>query len=500
MQYKNPACRFGIIGGLGALGPADLFFKLAQALPAAPGEGQSGLIFEQRPFHEGLQPGAATARQSGRKLYVFDLLRSYEARGAQAVLLPCFLSHTFLEELKAEVEVPIVDMMAAIRTDIERRHPGVRRIGVLTSDYVRAQRLFERYFPASDWQLVYPDEQVQQTCVMAAIYGPDGLKNGQANAHAVDLLAAACADLAGQSVDLIMPGFSEIPVVIDALRGRGFPVFDSNQAYVRAALAEQLGGTRPLKVGIVGGVGPAATVDFLGKLVKNTPADKDQDHIKVVVEQNPQIPDRTENLVRGGPDPTVSLYATCKRLEAADAVLIAIPCNTAHAFVERIQPYLSIPIISMLETTAQHLRAHLPPAAKVGLLATSGTVQSGIYADAVVGVGLDLLIPDHEHQDQVTAAIYGPEGVKAGFTSGLCAQQLDAALRHLVDRGAQAVILGCTELPLVVAANESMRVGGQIIRVVDPTDLLARRCVRLAMADQTHSSCLPVSDPGSTPA
>ncbi|WAC71640.1 amino acid racemase [Roseateles sp. SL47] len=484
MQFNHPECRFGIVGGLGTLGPADLFFKLAQALPAAPGHGQTGLIFEQRPFHEGVQPGAATASQSGRMLYVFDLLRSFEARGAQSVLLPCFLSHTFLDELKAEVGVPIVDMMAAIRDDIVRRHPGARRIGVLTSDYVRARQLFERYFHPSDWRIVYPDEQVQAECVMGAIYGPEGLKTGHLSARSVDLLASACAHLVRQEVDLIVPGFSEIPVVIDALRGRGFPVFDTNHAYVRAAMAQETGASRPIKVGVVGGVGPAATVDFLGKLVKNTPAEKDQDHIKVVVEQNPQIPDRTENLVRGGSDPTVSLYATCKRLEAADAALIAIPCNTAHAFVERIQPYLSIPIISMLETTAEHLRSHLPAGGKVGLLATSGTVQSGIYAEAIVRVGLDLLIPDAEHQEQVMGAIYGPEGVKAGFTAGLCAQQLDTALRHLVERGAQAVILGCTELPLVVAANEALTVGGRLIRVVDPTELLARRCVRLAMEER----------------
>jgi aspartate racemase len=266
------------------------------------------------------------------------------------------------------------------------------------------------------------------------------------------------------------------------LRSRGFQLVDSNQAYVRAALSHNRAGPGQVKLGVVGGVGPAATVDFLGKLVKNTPAGKDQDHIKVVVEQNPQIPDRTAHLVGEGTDPTVSLYSTCKRLEAADAALIAIPCNTAHAFVERIQPYLSIPIISMLETTAEHLREHLAPSAKVGLLATTGTVQSGLYAEAIARVGLDLLVPDAPHQEQVMSAIYGPSGVKAGFTSGLCGTQLLAALDHLVDRGAQAVILGCTELPLVLAASEALEVGGRKVRVVDPTELLARRCVGLALA------------------
>ena len=123
---------------------------------------------------------------------------------------------------------------------------------------------------------------------------------------------------------------------------------------------------RPFKIGVVGGVGPAATADFMQKIVRNTTAARDQDHIKIVVEQNPQIPDRTANLIGDGPDPTVALYATCKKLEAGDADLIAIPCNTAHAFVERIQPYLSIPIVNMLHETVQHLAQHAPGAAPRG--------------------------------------------------------------------------------------------------------------------------------------
>jgi aspartate racemase len=473
--------RFGIVGGLGALGPADLFFKLAQALPAVPGEGSAGLLFEQRPFREGLQPGAAEASQHGRKLYVFDLLRSFEARGVQAVLLPCFLSHTFLPELRAELQVPIVDMMAALKTELQQRHPTARRIGVLTSDHVRARRLFERYFDAPSWQLVYPDDDTQARCVMAAVYGPQGLKAGPLRDAPVALLAQACEALLADGAEVIVPGFAEIPVAIEALRARGLPVVDSNQAYVRAALRHEAAApARPVKVGVVGGVGPAATVDFLAKLVKHTPAARDQEHLKVVVEQNPQIPDRTEHLVNAGTDPTVALYATCKRLEAAGAAMIAIPCNTAHAFVERLRPGLSIPIVDMLDATAEHLREALPPGTPVGLLATSGTVQSGLYATALARVGLALQVPDAAHQALVMQAIYGPAGVKAGHTTGACATQLQQALAHLVRRGARAVILGCTELPLVIAAAAHRTVGPHRVPVVDPTELLARRCVQLA--------------------
>ncbi len=200
----------------------------------------------------------------------------------------------------------------------------------------------------------------------------------------------------------------------------------------------------------------------------------------MVVEQNPQIPDRTENLVGEGTDPHGVAVLHVQTPGSGGRRHDRHPVNTAHAFVERIQPYLSIPIISMLDTTVEHLRSFLPASAKVGLLATTGTVQSGIYADAIARVGLDLLVPDAQHQELVMSAIYGPSGVKAGHTSGLCAQQLQSVLEHLVDRGAAAVILGCTELPLLLAASEELQVRGTAVRVVDPTELLARRCVSLA--------------------
>ncbi|RYF29607.1 MAG: aspartate/glutamate racemase family protein, partial [Comamonadaceae bacterium] len=189
---------------------------------------------------------------------------------------------------------------------------------------------------------------------------------------------------------------------------------------------------------------------------------------------------RTANLIGDGPDPTVALYATCKKLEAGDADLIAIPCNTAHAFVERIQPYLSIPIVNMLHETVQHLRTKHPALCRVGLLATSGTLASRVYHEAAEAAGLKPIAPDDAHQALVMSAIYGERGVKAGFTGGACRDELMAALAHLVQRGAEAVILGCTELPLLLAQSERFAVAGTHIVLLDPTDLLARKCIALS--------------------
>lgn len=480
MDNKRNKLRYGIVGGLGSLGAADIFFKLLKAGPAASAAEQPEFIFEQHPFAEGSAPGESAATQSGRKLYVFDMIRQFEARRVDAVILPCFLSHTFIDELKAESRLPIVSMMDALSDYVARRHPELRRVGILTSDYVRAKGLFESYFTKGSWNLLYPREAVQNTCVMPAIYGPEGIKAGHLQGASVERLIQACRELMDQGAELILPGFTEIPIVIDALTQLGLPVIDSNQIYARHIISNGAqAAAKDFKIGVVGGVGPAATVDFVSKIVRNTKASKDQEHIKLVVEQNPQIPDRTENLIGNGTDPTVALYSTCKKLEAADADIIAIPCNTAHAFVERIQPYLGIPVINMLTATIEHIQAMHPHDAAVGLLATNGTVRSGIYADAAAHAGIKLLVPDEEHQAKVMSAIYGERGIKAGFTEGDCQTDLLAALRHLAGRGVCAVILGCTELPLVLEANAAFSIAGRNVALLDPTEILAKKCISL---------------------
>ncbi len=481
MTRKSGMHRFGVIGGLGSLGGADIFFKLVKSSPSFEGRTQIGIVFEQHPFDEGALPGAIESSVNARKLYVFDMIRSFEQRKVDAVILPCFISHTFLDELKPEIRLPVVNIMEALRSHIERRYPEVKKIGVLTSDFVRKHNLFERYFDATRWQLVYPRQEVQRDCLMEAIYGVQGIKSGNLQGQSVDLLDKACRDLLEQGAEVIVPGFTEIPIVAEALCERGFQLVDANQVYARYAV--DFGGqasARPFKIGVVGGVGPAATVDFMNKIIRNTPARRDQEHIKLVVEQNPQIPDRTESLIGEGADPTVALYSTCKKLEADEADLIAIPCNTAHAFVERIQPYLSIPIINMLFETVDYLCKHHPECRKVGLLATSGTIQSRVYHDILEKAGLAIQVPDEKHQAYVMSAIYGEQGVKAGFTNGICSDELMQALGHLVDQEAQAVILGCTELPLLLAQDEAYSVAGKSIVLLDPSEILARKCVALS--------------------
>ncbi|WP_334189653.1 aspartate/glutamate racemase family protein [Noviherbaspirillum sp.] len=476
----------GIIGGLGSIAGADMYFKLVKARAANEAPENLDLTIEQHAFDEGSQgsdgmSGGAQANQNGRKLYIFDMIRRFESRKVDSVILPCFISHTFIDELRPDIRLPVVNMMEALKAHIGRRHPDKCRLGILTSDYVRSKRLFERTFDAAGYALLYPGADVQEACVMPAIYGPEGLKAGNLQGAAVDLLADACRDLLLQGAELIVPGATEIAIVADALQERGIPILDVNRIYALHALScEGDAPSKPFKVGILGGVGPAATVDFMDKIIRNTDAVRDQDHIRLVVEHNPAIPDRTGNLVGDGPDPTVAMYAACKKLEAADADLIAIPCNTAHAFVERIQPYLSIPIVNMLVETVKHISLHYGHDKTVGLLATSGTIASRVYHDEFAKAGFDLVVPDNEHQQGVMNAIYGEQGVKAGYRDGCCRDELMQALAHLVARGAEVVVLGCTELPLLLSQDDRFPVAGRHVALLDPTDILARSCVGYA--------------------
>lgn len=472
--------KYGIIGGLGPLASADVFFKLVKATPASSDAEHADAIFEQHPFR---CPDTGSAATTARKLYIFDMIRDFEKRGVTTIVLPCFLSHTFIDELNENTNLRIVNIVEAVRSHVQRKYPNATRIGVLASDYTREHRLFERYFAAPQFEVLHPRLENGVDLVTEAVYGSEGIKRGNLRGRPIKLLRRACMDLADQGADVIVPGMTEIPLVADAIAiaPGGVPFIDSNMAYAQYIVSGCLDSPSPaFKVGIVGGVGPAATVDFLDKIVRHTPASRDQDHIKLLVEHNPQIPDRTENLIGDGADPTVSLYATCKKLEDGGADIIAIPCNTAHAFVDRIEPYLGVPIVNMLTVTVNHLRETFPSERNIGVLATTGTIESGVYRKALEAVGLHQVAPVPALQARVMEAIYGENGVKAGFTTGQCQHDIRAAIEGLMEAGVEVIILGCTELPLLVPSGEFVGSTGRRARLVDPTEVLARHCIAYA--------------------
>lgn len=483
MNKPNPAGvrKLGIVGGLGSLAGGDLLSKLVRSRAVLNDQDRYHFLFEQHPFRDLKLPLDRQASMIARKFYVFQVCQSFEARGVDAVLLPCFASHTFRDELQEELGVQLLDIMDALRQHLAHVAQAGTTVGVIASDFVRHSGLFERYL-GEHYTIVYPDH-TEQAALMAAMYADHGIRDGHLHGVPLETVHQACLSLQARGAQLVIPGMTELSLVCADLQRRGVAVLDINEIYAGFATREHGDLERPaFKLGIVGGVGPAATVDFMAKVVASTPAGKDQDHIKLVVEQNPQIPDRTANLLHDETDPTLALYATCKRLESAGANAIAIPCNTAHAFVERIQAHLRVPIVNMLSETVAHIRERYGAAVTIGLLATSGTIASQVYHQAASRLGLQLIAPGHDYQAMVMQAIYGERGIKAGFTEGICREQLLVAAEHLCDLGAEVLILGCTELPLVLAHCEAFALNGHRVVLVDPTTLLARRCVALALS------------------
>lgn len=238
---------------------------------------------------------------------------------------------------------------------------------------------------------------------------------------------------------------------------------------------------RGFRLGLIGGLGPAATVDLFNKIVKATPAKTDQEHFKLMIDEDPQIPDRTACLLAGGTDPTISLYHTAKRLQDNGCDAIIIPCNTAHAFLPYITRRIRVPFIDMQVAALEDIQKRFKEP-RIGLLATSGTVKTGIYSKKAEKMGLPLFVPDEEHQKLVMSAIYGPKGAKAGYTEGECRDQLLAAAEYMVrEKGCNVLILGCTELPLILDETDAFPIAGTTVAIVDPTAVLARKVAKLAM-------------------
>ncbi|MFM0335972.1 cysteate racemase [Paraburkholderia fungorum] len=470
----------GVVTAASPLASADVLSKMITTYGEPHPAERFDLIFEQRSWQS--QPSITTA-SALFKIHVFDTIRAFEKRGVDAIILPCFLSHTFIHELTANLTIPVADIMAALSAHMRQAFPSANRIGVLTSDTIRDNGLFERYFDATRFDVLHPRNEQGVDRVTSAVYGEDGIRSGHLHGRPIELLRAACADLIAQGAEIILPGLTEIALVAHALGTLEVPLVDANLVYARyVAAAQYPQPKRHFKIGVLGGVGPAATVDFMEKLVRNTPATCDQEHIKVMVEQNPQIPDRTKALLGNGDDPTLALYAGCKTLEAGGADIIAIPCNTAHAFLERIQPSLNVPIVNMLTCTVDYLRASFPNLREVGLLATSGTLASRVYEQALEARGLLQVAPAPAAQARLMNAIYGPAGTKAGFMSGECSDDVAAAVDDLVAQGVQVIVLGCTELPLLLRGATLARPGGLVVRLVDPTEALAKRCVAYALS------------------
>ena len=220
-------------------------------------------------------------------------------------------------------------------------------------------------------------------------------------------------------------------------------------------------------IGIIGGMGPMATADLFTKIIENTAAGTDQEHLHVLIDNNTDIPDRTACILAGSDAPLGPMVESAKRLRDMGADLLLIPCNTAHFFHDGVQAAVDVPVLNMAEISAQYCAAH--GFSCVGLLSTAGTVRARIYEPYFEKLGLRLLHPGKVGIDNLMYLIY--DEIKAGRTPH--PERLYPEIVALEQQGAQAFLLACTELPLV------FHDGGRV-PFIDPTRLLARAAVAAA--------------------
>ena len=221
-------------------------------------------------------------------------------------------------------------------------------------------------------------------------------------------------------------------------------------------------------IGILGGMGPLATADLLIKIVTMTRASCDNEHIRVFVDDNSAIPDRTAAILYGGPDPVPEMLSALRNLEKCGADCLLMPCNTAHYYLPRLQRETAIPFLNVLTVTAARCR-ELFPGKTAAILATTGALATGLYQDALMAEGVPYLLPDEGEQAKLMHLIY--DLVKASLPLHPEIRLWREVLDGLRQRGADYFILGCTELPIV--AN-TLELEGPFL---DPTAELARAAI-----------------------
>jgi aspartate racemase len=202
-------------------------------------------------------------------------------------------------------------------------------------------------------------------------------------------------------------------------------------------------------IGILGGMGPEATVELFRMIIDLTPAKTDQEHFRIIIDNNPKVPDRTAAIRGEGEDVLAVLADSGRTLQDAGADFLAIPCNTAHYWLEELRQSLSIPVIDMIGETALAVGRQTPSLETVGLLATTGTVEVGLYQKALNERDVHVMLPDEEEQARIMEAIYL---VKAADYTGK--EAIVKIGNRLIKQGAGGIVLGCTEIPLLVDQND----------------------------------------------
>ncbi len=221
-------------------------------------------------------------------------------------------------------------------------------------------------------------------------------------------------------------------------------------------------------LGIIGGMGPLSSVKLFERIVLLTDANKDQDHLHIIIDNNTTIPDRTDYILGVIPDdPSKKLIESAVKLQSAGADFLVICCNTAHYFLDQIVASIDIPILSIIEETAKYIKENHFKITEIGLLSTEATAEVGLYDNVFKKYGIDIIKPTIENQKYITDIIYN---IKKGIEN-IDFDGFYITMEEMKERGVDLFILGCTELPVAVGLYNL------IGNFIDPLEILAIKSI-----------------------
>jgi aspartate racemase len=222
-------------------------------------------------------------------------------------------------------------------------------------------------------------------------------------------------------------------------------------------------------IGVIGGMGPAATLDFFERILKRTKALRDEDHLRVIIDNNTKIPSRDAASKGEGPSPGAMLAATARGLQNAGADFIVMACNTAHASEAEIRAAISVPFLSMIDETVAAV-AELRPE-RVGLLAADPCLRANLYQEAFRKAGLNLVLLPPDSQRTLQELI---NRIKSGDTGDAVRRSMATLAKKLEAQGAEVIVAGCTEVPIVLSADDLD------CELVNSTDVLVEKAIVFA--------------------
>lgn len=224
-------------------------------------------------------------------------------------------------------------------------------------------------------------------------------------------------------------------------------------------------------VGILGGMGPEATIDLFAKIVEETHAKCDEDHLRIIVDNNPKMPSRQDAIMKGTESPVAAMVATAENLKKAGADFIIIGANTAHYFYDEVASQVDIPFLHIIEEAVKEMMRQVPGIKKVGVMATNAAVKIKLYDKCCAKFRIEVIAAKEEVQNKVHDTIF--DFKYNGVTEKNVKDATDCA-EYFIENGAEALIMGCTEIPIILKGKSFT------VPLIDPNDIIGKVAVAYA--------------------